>query len=323
MRRLAVDLDSCVEEAYRDIEGLRVRIVRVRREAPPAELGAARRPRGPVLLYVKSLNASLDELPVVASMVDSARGWPHGIEVYEYESLGGEGDRYAKFSRLLAEAMRRGRPFLALVPQLMTVRLLEGLSGPVAEALESSVAATIEVEKEDLLYLPRYTRDGSVEIVAKESSASSPERAETLRARAVEAGLRVRGVKRLPDNSSILDYVLEWGLCTALERVPVTRLARLIYSTFKCTGLSGLALGLRTGGGRADRSMLTLYSYSTPPEVLESLLDSLERLAGAGWVSAGELLRGPASLMRGPLLKALRGDMAGILRRWWCPAAPG
>lgn len=310
-----VDLDHCSRVVYDVTADLKVRVsgvVSVVEEQPswaPAS--------GPILVYVKTLNSSIDELPVIASMLEATSAWRGGVELYEYESLGGEGDRYAKLAKLLAEAMRRGRPFLALVPQLMTVRLVEGLSQDAADILESSVAATVEVEKEDLLYLPRYVRGGGVEVVVKESSASSPERAEILKAHAREAGIRVVEVKRLPDNSSIMRYVLERGVCSALERIPVTRLSRLIYALTRCTGLSGLVEKVTTGGGVSDKSILTVYSYGVPGRVIEELIGSLQEASKAGWVRVGDLLKA-AEWLRAPLLRALQGDVERILKMWWC-----
>ncbi len=313
-----VDLEYCTQTAYKAMISLRVRVSRITRVA--IEEGASRPGSSvsPVLLYVKSLNSSIDELPVIASMLEASSRWPGGLELYEYESLGGEGDRYAKFAKLLAEAIKKGRPFLALVPQLMTVRLLEGLSQDIADTLEASVVATVEVEKEDLLYLPRYVRESGVELVVKESSASSPERAEFLKVRANKLGLNIVGVKRLPDNSSILNYVLENGVCTALERVPVTRLARLMYSIFQCTGLSRLAEKVVTGEGSSDKSILTIYSYALTDRVIDRLLDMLTSLSSLGWIEVGGLLNGIASSLREPLITALRRDVGKVLKRWWC-----
>lgn len=313
-----VDPEYCTQTAYKAMISLRVRVSRV----SPAAIEGAGRPGSsvsPVLLYVKSLNSSIDELPIIASMLEATSRWPGGLELYEYESLGGEGDRYAKFAKLLAEAIKRGRPFLALVPQLMTIRLLEGLNQDIADTLEASAIATVEVEKEDLLYLPRYVRGNGIELVVKESSASSPERAEFLKAKASELGLDVVRVKRLPDNSSILNYVLENGVCTALERVPVTRLARLIYSTFQCTGLSRLAEKVTTGGRSSDKSILTIYSYALSDQVISRLLNILTSLSSLGWIKVSSLLNGIANPMREPLITALRMDIDKVLKRWWCP----
>ncbi|GAB6148577.1 hypothetical protein [Stetteria hydrogenophila] len=315
MRAPLVDVEYCAQLAYETMVGLRVRVVGVQRLA--AEEGAPGGD-GPLLVLVKSLNSSIDELPVMASIIEAARGLPGGVEIYEYEKLGGEGDRYAKLARLVRGAIERGRPFIALVPQLMTVRLLQGLSPGVAEALEASATAVVEVEKEDLLYLPRYSRSGHIELVAKESSASSPERARFLERLAAERGLRVSGVKRLPDNSGILEYVLEGGLCTALERVPVTRLARLLYSTFNCTGLSSLVEDVLTGGSPHDRSLLTIYFYAAPSHVVDHALDRLTDVAGLGWVRVGDLLSGVSRWLIEPVKAELARDVARILERWWC-----
>ncbi len=312
------DPEYCAGMAYKITVGLKVKVSRVSRiigeeSSQPASSVS------PILLYVKSLNSSIDELPVIAAMLKATSGWPGGLELYEYESLGGEGDRYAKFARLLGEAIRRGRPFLALVPQLMTVRLLEGLNQDMAEVLEASAVASVEVEKEDILYLPRYVKGDGIELVVKESSASSPERAEFLKRRASELGVEVSRVKRLPDNSSILNYVLEKGVCSALERVPVTRLARMIYAAFQCTGLSGLAEGILTGEGASDRSILTIYSYALPSQVIERLLDMLSGLSSLGWIKVERLLDGVAEPLREPLVAALKRDINKLLKHWWCP----
>ena len=313
-----VDPDVCASEALEVTRSMRVRVASVD-PGPALGGGEGQGGGGPVLFYVKSLSSSVDELPVIAAVMEAASNWPEGVEVYEYEDIGGAGDRYRRLARLLQVAMESRRPFIALVPELMTVRLLSALPHGTAESLESSVLAVVKTEKEDMLYMPRYAPPGGVEVVAKESSASSPARAALLSRRLERAGLRVRGVKRLPDNSSIRGYVLERGLCTALERLPVTRLARLIYSLYRCTGLGGLVEPLRTGPGEGgDESRLTLYAYQLPRGVSADVVDAVESLASYGWVAVAHLSHAARGLIGESLERAVRRDVEKLLDSWWC-----
>ncbi len=311
-----VDAEECTTAYLGETLSLSVRVSGVESwgEPPPG------RPLGRVRFYVKSLNPSVDELPLIAAVAEAAADSGVELDVYEYESIAGGGDRYARLARLLARALEAGSPFLVLIPQLMVVRLLDALpGGAVEERLSESVLARVRVEKEDILYTPTLQPPRGLEVVVKESSAASQARAELLESIIAAEGLKLAGRRVLPDNASIHSYVLERGLCTALQRLPVTRLARLLASLYACTGLSGLVARHRVGRGPwRDESLLTLYAYRVPPRLLEAIKSRLERLEALGWAEARLHAEAAGGQVLAALTKTAREEVRGTLESWWC-----
>ncbi|MFN4045789.1 MAG: hypothetical protein ACK4H7_00415, partial [Acidilobaceae archaeon] len=144
------------------------------------------------------------------------------------------------------------------------------LSEDVLEVVESSPVLTVTVRYENLLYLPERGRGDEVEIVGKENSASSVERAEWLAGEAERRGIR-RVVKRfLEDGRAIFNYVTSRGPRGVYKVVPVTKLAAYIVALARCYGIEGLDEVVRE-----EEASHVIYFIGTPQAVVDRVEEAL------------------------------------------------
>ncbi len=222
----------CLEHIARLYSSLRVSSVEASwSEESPGDRGLGAR----VAFLVKNRGAaSPDEAPLIEALEYAAMRAGVIPEFVEYEPLEGGSSRAERLSLAIASLASRGRPFVALMPSMLTPALIGRLPQGVLEALEEAAKLNVRVRYENLLYLPRRVEEDSIEIVGKLNSWASYRRVSVLEAKAYEEGIRVKRQVYLDSNREILEYILEAGSRGPLRRVPVTKLALVIAGVYEC-----------------------------------------------------------------------------------------
>ncbi|MCE4628325.1 MAG: hypothetical protein F7C34_04165 [Desulfurococcales archaeon] len=259
---------------------------------------------GPVQVFVKSVReASIDEIPLILALLEGLRS--RRVEFFEYERMTrGEMSREEVLARLINSGLRRGNPTIVVMPSALPASLYSRLPWEAREALSRSLAIRVIVENENILYLPEQSPRDGVEIVAKNNSASSYARVRWLRGEAERRNIRVRGEVYLQDNASIMEYVLEKGIQSIGERIPVNKLAHYIVALSKCDRISGIEQ-LR----RWERSTHLVYAINTS---IDTLLPVYEMLRGRRMRLVDEILVGP---LYSEIMAGARRIMREVLAR--------
>ncbi len=187
---------------------------------------------------------SLDEAPLIEALESASTRAGVIAEFEEYEPLldqSAKGDhrghqlgRAEHLSQLIAELYDRGEPFVAMFPSTLAPALISNLPPNLVKVLEESPQLHVNVEYENLLYLPIHSHYGMIEIVGKRNSLASYKRVEILEKRAASLGLRVTRQVYLDSNREILEYILDEGAIGPLKRIPVTKLAIVITGVYNC-----------------------------------------------------------------------------------------
>lgn len=222
-------------------------------------------------LVLKSLHEpSIDEIPIYNALVDSF----NFNEIYEYERVAEipKGDRSDNLATFILDSQSKNRGIIAIIPSLLVIGLTSKLPDIVIEQLENSLMAEIEINSENILYLPDKNLIGNsgIEIVAKSNSESSYERVEWLKSEAEKEGIKIDGVKFLPDNKSIMDYIASGGVKGYLRRVPVTKIALMIVAASQCLDLEGV-----NDVVRREISKHTIYTLNLPETIISELKGTL------------------------------------------------
>ena len=227
-----------------------------------------------VNLIVKSLKLpSIDEIPIIEAILRTLSS--KTIPVYEYDHIQARdsNDRVDRLAKILSRSIGRGGVIL-VVPSLLPVSLISRLDPDNLLLLESSLLLEAEVTYSNILYLPE-DRD-EIEIVAKKNSQSSYERAEWLKRKAEERGIKVARVKELSDNTSILNYVTRRGIDSIKTSVPVTKIASLIVTLSKCRGIDGIMPLVKD-----DSSKHLLYAVGIGMDEAEGIAETLRGMRGS------------------------------------------
>lgn len=266
-------LEACTDLAYNvytrsEILGGDATLEREAEDSP--HLGST------VSLLVKSTSeVSVDEIPLLNSIMDALSKIDIDLEIHEYDKItGSKHSRYEKFASSLEEAVDRGRAIIAILPYVMPLALLSQLSSRAYEILEEKAAVVlVNVRYKNLLYLPDADRAGGVvELVGKENSLSSSERLQWLRDEAIKRGFRRVELRLLPDNRSIFEYVTSLGPRGLYKRVPVTKLSYFLVAFARCNGLSGIEEFLRE-----EESIHALYIHGLSRDVIQSIIHEIKR----------------------------------------------
>ncbi len=265
-----------------------------------------KQPNG-VSLVLKSLHEpSIDEIPIYNTIVGSF----NFNEIYEYERVAEipKGDRIDNLSIFITDSYQKNRGIIAIIPSLLVIGLTSKLPENIIDELENSLMAEIQVNSENILYLPdrSYLAGNSIEIVAKSNSESSYERVEWLKNEAEKEGIRIETVKFLPDNKSIMDYIASGGIKGYLKRVPVTKIATMVVAASQCLDLEGV-----NDIVRREESKHTIYTIGLTDEMLNMLKESLIK----NKIEGAPLLRISSSIE--PFFnKGLIESMSEFLRRF-------
>ena len=258
-------------------------------------------------LVLKSLHEpSIDEIPIYNTIVGSF----NFNEIYEYERVAEipKGDRIDNLSIFIMDSYQKNRGIIAIIPSLLVIGLTSKLPENIIDELENSLLAEIEVNSENILYLPdrSYLSGNGIEIVAKSNSESSYDRVEWLKNEAEKEGIRVESVKFLPDNKSIMDYIASGGIKGYLKRVPVTKIATMIVAASQCLNLEGV-----NDIVRREESKHTIYTIGLTNEMLNELKETLIK----NKIEGAPLLRISSSIE--PFFnKGLMESMSEFLRRF-------
>ncbi len=259
-----------------------------------------------VAVIVKSVKEiSFDEIPVMNAIVSALSAHNLTVRFYEYDMLAEGRGRYEDLARVLEDSIGSKMGVIAVLPYLAPVAVLSRISEPVVEALDLALKVQVNVRYENLLYIPERKSD-EIEIVGKENSVSSYERAEWLRVEAEKRGFKRVATKFLPDNRSIFNYVTSMGPKGIYRRVPVTKLSSYIIALARCYSLGGVEEVIREEGATH-----LLYITGVSESVEESLIGSLER----------ELKSARIAIPRGDTLytwieKGSRRVMGELIRRF-------
>jgi len=217
---------------------------------------------------VKSVREiSIDEVPIIKSIIDVFEG--RRLVFYEYENIRKRDDRAILASRLISKGIRSGRSFILVLPSLMSVSLAGNLPEFEGSVVEESLALRVDIEYDNLLYLPG-RRDRSIEIVGKSNSMASYERVQWLRELAEREGIVVTREVFLKDNREIFNYVTEKPPEGIYERIPVNKLAGYIIGLSRCMKLPGIREVYRP-----ERVTHYIYAYNVPSRDLEKLSEAL------------------------------------------------
>ena len=267
METLRELVDSCAWEYVKTYS--RLRVLGGSLEVLEGEYG------GPapesVAVIVKSVREiSFDEVPILNAIVSSLSSYNIPFRFYEYDMVVEGRGRYEELSRILEDTMGGEVGVIAVLPYLAPIAVLSKVSERVVEALDSALKVEVTVRYENLLYVPE--RGEEVEVVGKENSASSYERAEWLRAEAERRGFKRVTVKFLPDNRSIFEYITSLGPRGIYKRVPVTKLSSYIVALARCYSLGGIEEVIR-----AEEARHMLYMARLSRSLERSILESLER----------------------------------------------
>jgi hypothetical protein len=249
--------------------------------------GSAREPNG-LSLVVKSIHEpSIDEIPIYNTILDSF----DFNEIYEYERVAEypNGERSEHLALFMSDSYSKGRGIIAVIPSLLVIGLTSKLQEKIIEELEKGLIAKIEINTENILYLPdrNYIGDYGIEIVAKSNSESSYERVEWLKNEAKEQGIKVDGVKFLPDNKTIMDYVASGGIKGYLRRVPVTKIAMMIVAASQCFNLEGI-----NDIVRREESKHTIYGVGINDSIANQMREALikNKILGAPLLKVSNII---------------------------------
>ena len=273
MAGLTLQAEECAEELLGLYESQPLHSVRAEAVGSWEDAGGSL--DGRLSVYVKSLlEPSIDEVPILRAILEALESMEVRAGIYEYDSIGGESG-YASL-RLVQVSLARGEPFLLLLPAQRSVVLASQVPGDYWEAIEESLAITVEVRAGTPLYLPE---QGPARLVAKRNSQQSYERVVWLTQRARELGVELLEPRYLQSNREIFEYVVSVGREGPLRRVPVNKLASYIIALRRC----GILGGLRSLS-KIDSSIHYIYAYRVPGRLLEAILEGLRspslRLAG-------------------------------------------
>ncbi|MCE4629554.1 MAG: hypothetical protein F7C82_04670 [Desulfurococcales archaeon] len=270
-------IDECADEYMRQYA--RTRIHRIDVELHDVMSG---KPPSEIEVYLKSVReVSIDEIPIVKSILNAFEG--RRLIIYEYENIRKRDDRARLASRLVERGIEEGRSFILVLPSLMPLSLATSLPYEIQEAVADSLALTITITYDNLLYLPEGQRRG-IEIVAKENSEASYERVKWLKEKAEELGVYVKKVVYLADNKEIFEYVTELGADGIYERVPVNKLASYIVSLARCLRIPGIREFLHR-----EQVKHYIYGYKVPYQDFAKLSNILVSYSGSFPVPGGLL----------------------------------
>ncbi|MCE4619646.1 MAG: hypothetical protein F7C33_01350 [Desulfurococcales archaeon] len=270
-------VDECAEEFMRIYARSRIRSVEV--EAYPVNYDEE---ISEIDVYVKSVREiSIDEVPIIKSIIDVFEG--RRLVFYEYENIRKRDDRAILASRLISKGIRSGKSFILVLPSLMSVSLAGNLPEFEGSVVEESLALRVDIEYDNLLYLPG-RRDRSIEIVGKANSMASYERVRWLRELAEKEGIIVTREVFLKDNREIFNYVTEKPPEGIYERIPVNKLAGYIIGLSRCMKLPGIREVYRP-----ERVTHYIYAYNVPSRDLEKLSEALKSQEGHIPVPSGLL----------------------------------
>ena len=271
-----VELETCVKELEHIERSLKVIEGRIER----LEWNKAGKKREVVVLLKSLRFPSLDETPIIATIIDSLADNPEvrRVEVYEYETIKGEMGRSERAAAVLESAFKRGSGIIAITPSLLGISLVSRLAEKVAEELEKGAVANINVKFENVLYLPSPNVIGSIELLAKKNSKSSYERVTWIKEVALKRGLKVSNVLYMEDNKSIISYMISKGSKGIYESVPVTKVSKVVLAFSRCASLKGLDELRRT-----EEASHTIYAIDVSEEVIEDMLKRLDELLSKTW----------------------------------------
>ena len=263
--------EDCLEALSFNYSRLRVSRITAELEEPEAPAQAGRGAR--LGLIVKDRHGiSIDEAPIVEAVESAATRLGLIVDVYSYEVPGRS--RSETLASVIQNMIESGRPFAALLPNVMVVPLVGSLSEAYTSALESSYRISLRVEHTNILYLPKREATRAVEIVGKMNSAASYERARRLQDLALREGLLVKRQIYLDSNHEILDYVVEAGRVGPLTRVPVTKLALVSLSVFDC--LSGPLDSPVNEYVFREEASHSLLLYRVPAGLVDAIIEEVE-----------------------------------------------
>lgn len=301
MNPIARAAEQCAQTLIETYRGLKILY-----DAEWGDLVSMDEGPGPVQVFVKSVKeASIDEIPVILALLEGLRN--RRVEFFEYERMTrGDMGREEVLARLINSGLRRGSPTIVVMPSALPASLYSRLPWEAREALSRSLAMRVIVENENILYLPEQSPGEGIEIVAKNNSVSSYARVRWLRGEASRRKIRVRGEVYLQDNAAIMEYVLERGIQSIGERIPVNKLAHYIVALGKCDRISGIE-PLK----RWERSTHLIYAINTSMDTLIPVYDMLRdrriRLVDEILVGPlyGEIMAGARRVMREVLSRLL------------------
>ncbi len=260
-------VEACVSEYMKVYSRLRILGGRLERGG---EVPSTCNPTS-FLVAVKSVReVSVDEVPILNSLASALSFYDVKVRFHEYDMMAGEEGRYEGFASAVEGAVRGGVGVVAVAPYLMPVAVVSRLPDDVLEVVESSPSLTVTVRYENLLYLPERGRSDEVEIVGKENSASSVERAEWLAKEAERRGIRRVATRFLEDGRAIFNYVTSKGPRGVYKVVPVTKLSSYIVSLARCYGIEGLDEVVRE-----EEARHVIYFIGTPQEVIDRVEEAL------------------------------------------------
>jgi hypothetical protein len=226
---------------------------------------------GSIAVIVKSVKEiSFDEIPLFNAIISALSTYNITPRFYEYDMIAEGRGRYEELARVLVDSIEGGMGVIAVLPYLAPVAVISRVSEPILEALDSALRVQVNVRYENLLYMPE-RRDDEVEVIGKENSASSYERAEWFRVEAERRGFKRVIVKFLSDNKSIFNYVTSIGPKGIYRRVPVTKLASYIVALARCYSLGGVEEVIRE-----EEATHMLYILGVPDPVRASIIDGLK-----------------------------------------------
>ncbi|MCE4600027.1 MAG: hypothetical protein F7C38_00475 [Desulfurococcales archaeon] len=233
MSGIAEIVDECADEYMRLYTRTKIRDIGVEMHEVPA---------GPepseIEVYIKSIREiSIDEIPIVKGILTAFEG--RRLIIYEYENIRKRDDRARLASRLVERGVAEDKSFILVMPSLMPVSLATSLPYEVQETVGDSLALTVNIVYDNLLYLPE-SRKRAIEIVAKENSEASYERVKWLREVAEDSGIMVAREVFLSDNKEIFEYVTSLGPDGIYERIPVNKLATYIIGVSRCLRIPGI-----------------------------------------------------------------------------------
>lgn len=258
------------------------------------------------LVAVKSVGeVSVDEVPILNAIVSALSPYDVKVKFHEYDLMVGEEGRYGGFASALEGAVRGGVGVIAVAPYLMPVAVVSRLSEDVLEVVESSPLLTVTVRYENLLYLPERGRSDEVEIVGKENSASSVERAEWLAREAERRGIRRVRTRFLEDGRAIFNYVTSQGPRGVYRVIPVTKLSSYIVALARCYGIEGLDEAVRE-----EEARHVIYFIRTPQTIIDRVEEAVRE----------ELRRPRPAIPREPFItwtmKSARRVLGELVRRY-------
>ncbi len=270
-------IDECTDEFMRIYTRSRIREIRVEKYPPLYEEEI-----GEVEVYVKSIRElSIDEVPIIKSIIEVFRG--RRLVFYEYENIRKKDDRARLASRLISRGVEKGKSFILVLPSLMPLSLANVLPEAVESAIEESLVLKVDINYENLLYIPS-RKNRSIEIVAKANSMASYERVQWLKEIAEAEGLIVSREVYLRDNKEIFDYVTSRAPEGIYERVPVNKLASFIIGLARCMKIPGIKEVFRL-----ENVSHYIYAYNVPRFDIERLAETLEKHSGSIPVPGGLL----------------------------------